>query len=103
MTVGAYEAKFQFLSRYSTQLVTTEEERIHLFVKGLNPELQVFSIHMTSACKSFNEVKDFVKKVEGVRRDEQANVLAKRPKNTCHFHSSYSRDLGKPTLAPRPI
>ena len=27
MTVAAYEAKFHALSRYATQLVTTEEER----------------------------------------------------------------------------
>lgn len=36
MYVAAYEAKFHVLSRYDTQLVTTEEERIRLFVKGLN-------------------------------------------------------------------
>ena len=29
MFVAAYEAKFHALSRYATQLVTTEEERIH--------------------------------------------------------------------------
>ncbi|WMV58289.1 hypothetical protein MTR67_051674 [Solanum verrucosum] len=39
--VADYEAKFHALSRYATQLVTTEEERTHLFVKGLNFELQV--------------------------------------------------------------
>ncbi|WMV09188.1 hypothetical protein MTR67_002573 [Solanum verrucosum] len=33
MTVGAYEANYHALSRYATQLVTTEEERICLFVK----------------------------------------------------------------------
>ncbi|KAH0709266.1 hypothetical protein KY284_010693 [Solanum tuberosum] len=38
MTVASYEAKFHALSRYATQLVTTKEERIRLFVKGLDPE-----------------------------------------------------------------
>jgi len=66
MIVASYEAKLHILSRYATHLVTTEEERICLFVKVLNPELQVLSVHMTSAGKSFNEVTDFVKKVEGV-------------------------------------
>ncbi|KAH0665419.1 hypothetical protein KY285_026625 [Solanum tuberosum] len=55
MSVAAYEAKFHALSRYATQLVTTEEERIRLFIKGLNSELQVLSIHMTSVGKNFNE------------------------------------------------
>ncbi|XP_055824454.1 uncharacterized protein LOC129892981 [Solanum dulcamara] len=41
MTVSTYEVKFHTLSRYATHLVTTEEERIRLFMKGLNPELQV--------------------------------------------------------------
>ncbi|KAH0745921.1 hypothetical protein KY285_007578 [Solanum tuberosum] len=77
MSVAAYEAKFHALSRYATQLVTTEEERIWLFIRGLNSELQVLSVHMTSAGRSFNEVKDYVKKVE--------------------------RGSGRPTLAAKPI
>ncbi|WMV32385.1 hypothetical protein MTR67_025770 [Solanum verrucosum] len=40
MFVAAYEAKFHALSRYATQLVTTEEERIRLFIRGRNSELQ---------------------------------------------------------------
>lgn len=36
MFVAAYEAKFNALSRYVMQLVTTEEERIHLFIEGSN-------------------------------------------------------------------
>ena len=63
MFVAAYEAKFNALSTYATQLVTTEEERILLFLKGLNSELHVFSVHMTSAVKSFNEVTNYVQKV----------------------------------------
>uniref|UniRef100_M1DTU6 Uncharacterized protein n=1 Tax=Solanum tuberosum TaxID=4113 RepID=M1DTU6_SOLTU len=37
---------------------------------------------MTSAGRSFNEVTDYVKKVEGVRRDGQAKAWAKRAKNS---------------------
>ncbi|KAH0746089.1 hypothetical protein KY285_007746 [Solanum tuberosum] len=55
ISMAAYEAKFHALSRCAMQLVTTEEERIRLFVKRLNSELQVLSIHMTSAEKTFNE------------------------------------------------
>lgn len=66
MIVADYEAMFHALSRYVMQLVTTNEECIHFFIKGLNPELQVLCVHMTSAGKSFNEMTDFVNKVEGV-------------------------------------
>ena len=37
--VAAYEAKFHALSHHSTQLLTTEEKRIWLYVKGLNDDL----------------------------------------------------------------
>jgi len=67
MSVAAYEAKFHALSRYDTQLMTTEEEKICLFVKGLNSELQVLSVHMTSAGKIINDISYPVKKVEGMR------------------------------------
>lgn len=49
MFVAGYEAKLNAFSRYDKQLVTTEEERIHIFIKGLNFELQILSTHMTSA------------------------------------------------------
>uniref|UniRef100_M1DMD8 'chromo' domain containing protein n=1 Tax=Solanum tuberosum TaxID=4113 RepID=M1DMD8_SOLTU len=53
--------------------------------------------------KIFNEVIDFVKKVEGVRHDGQAKVLAKKAKNSGNFQGCYSRGLVRPTLASRPI
>lgn len=70
MAVDAYESNFHALSRYATQFVTTKEDRIRLFVKVLYLELQVLSVHMTSAGKSFNEVTNYVRKVEGFRSDE---------------------------------
>lgn len=51
------------------QLVTIEEERIHLFINVLNHKLHVLHVHINSASKSFNEMIDFVKKVEGGRLD----------------------------------
>lgn len=40
---------------------------------------------MTSVEKSFNEVTDIVKRVEGVRRDGQAKAWEKRDKNWVTF------------------
>ena len=99
MTVAPYEVKFHALSRYATQLVTHEEERIRLFIRGLNSELQVLSVHMTSAGRSFNEVTDYVKKVERVRRNGQAKAWAKRARNSSNFQGSYSKGFGRPTLS----
>ena len=65
MFVVAYEAKFYALSRYDTQLVTTEEERIYFVIREINSELQVLYVHMTSTWKRFKEVPNYVKKVEG--------------------------------------
>ncbi|KAH0652758.1 hypothetical protein KY289_030436 [Solanum tuberosum] len=103
MFVASYKAKFHALSRYVTQLVNTEEERIRLFIRGLNSELQVLSVHMTFARRSFNEVTDYVKKAEGVRRDGQAKVWAKRAKNLGNFQGSYSKGSGRTTLAAKSI
>lgn len=67
-TVAAYEIKFYALFRYVTQLMIVKEERIWLFVKSLNLELQILFIHMILAGQSFNEVTNFVKNFEGVRK-----------------------------------
>lgn len=42
-----------------------------MFIRGLNSELQELYVYMTSAGRSFNEVTDYVKNVEGVRQDSQ--------------------------------
>ena len=62
MIVVAYEAKFHALSRYATQLMTTEKERIRLLITGLNSMLHILSLHMTSAERTFNEVANFFMK-----------------------------------------
>lgn len=80
MSLAAYVAKFHAFSRYTTQLVTIEEERIQLFTRGLNSELQVLSIHMTSAERSFNEGTTYVNKVEGVRRYDHAKACLREPR-----------------------
>lgn len=39
MAITAYDAKFHALSKYATQLVNIEDDKIWLFFKGLNPKL----------------------------------------------------------------
>ena len=84
MFVTAFETKFLDLSWYATQLVSTKE-RIRNFIRDLNFEMQVLSVHMTSIEKFFNEVTDYVKKVEGVRPDGEAKVLYKNANNSGKF------------------
>lgn len=80
MIIVSYEAKFHDWSRYATLFVTIGEERIWFFIKDMDPKLQVLSIQMTSIGKSYNEVIDIVKKIDGVRNVAQAKTLAKRPR-----------------------
>ena len=58
----------------------------------MNFELQGFFVHVTFAGKSFNEVTDYVKKVEGGRQDGQAKALAKKAKILGHSQGSYARN-----------
>lgn len=90
MFVSSSEANFNVLSRYATQFVTTKEERSWLSDRGLNPDLQIFSIHMTSGGKRFNEVTKCVK-LKRVRRDGQGKTLSKRVKGSGNFQGSYGR------------
>ena len=91
------------LCRYVTQLVTTEEKRIRFFIRGLNSKLQVLLVYMTSTRTSSNEVIDYSKKVNGVKRDGETKALSKRDKNYGNFHRSYARGSGQPTLKAKPI
>ncbi|WMV19260.1 hypothetical protein MTR67_012645 [Solanum verrucosum] len=55
----------------------TKDEWICLYVKGLNTDLLVLSVHMTFARKSFDAVTDYVKKLEGVRWAAKCNNILK--------------------------
>ena len=46
---------------------------------------------MTSAGRSFNEVTDYVKKVEGVSRHGQDKALSKRSMKSGNFKGFYDR------------
>lgn len=61
MLVAAYEDKFHLLSWYVAHLLKIEEERIHLFIKGLNTGFLIFALKMTSSDRSCQEIVDFVK------------------------------------------
>ena len=60
MSVTANEAKFHALSRYSTQLCFSPQERICRFVKGLRSDLRISALQVAAAAKSFQEVVDIV-------------------------------------------
>lgn len=63
-------------------------------------EFQVLSVHKTFAGKSFDEVINFVNKLEGVRRDGKAKALAKIDKKRSEFLGSYSRGSNRLTGQP---
>lgn len=51
MTVPAYEAMFHALSIFATQILNSEEEHIHCFMKSSNNNLQILTLHMTYLVK----------------------------------------------------
>lgn len=85
----AYEAKFNTLSRYTTQLLTFENKRIHIYIKGLNYVLQALFMHKTSTGKGFNKVLYYVKKFKGLTQAGQAKILANKLQNFRYFSGSY--------------
>ena len=91
--VTAYESKFDPLTRYSTQRVTTKEERILWFIQGYDYKLQVLSVHMTSARRSFNEVTDYVMKVVRVKRDVKVRCRLRQPRIVEILSSHMLEDL----------
>lgn len=56
--------------------------------------MQVLSVRMISVGKSFNEVTDYSKKIEGVQQVGHAKVLAKKSKNVGTFRGSSSKGSG---------
>ena len=92
ISVTAYEAKFQALSRYATQLCFSPKERIRRFVKGLRSDLQIPALQVATATKSFQEVVDFVIEVEGVKaNDFTLASTSKKFRKGGEFSGSYSR------------
>ena len=104
MSVTAYEARFRALSRYATQLCFSPQERIRRFVKGLRSDLQILSLQVSTAAKSFQEVVDFVIEVEGVKPDDFTMASAtKKFREGGDFNGSYSRGQGSGGYSVRPI
>lgn len=66
------------MSRYALPILPTEKERIRRFVKGLNVGLQLPALQMVFAGKTFQEVVEFVKSVEGLKQDGYARNAEKK-------------------------
>ena len=95
MSVNAYEARFRALSRYTTQLCFSPQERICRFVKGLRSELRISALQIAATAKSFQEVVDFVIEVEGMKPDDfTPTSTSKRFRKGGEFNGSYTRGQG---------
>ena len=104
MSVTTYEAKFCALSRYATKLCFSLQERIRRFVKGLRSDLQIPTLLVATAAKSFQEVVDFVIEVEGVKPDNFTMAsTSKKFRTGGEFSGSYSRGQSSGGYPARPI
>lgn len=76
---------------------------IWLFIKGLNTDIQVLSIHITFVGKTFNYIADEVKKLKGVKLVGQAKALSKKSHNVNNFSGSYPKGHRQKTYSALPI
>ena len=90
--MASYEAKFYPLSIYPKQLVTMKQEKIWLFRRSLDFKLQMLSVHITSVGRSFNEVTNYVVKVDGVKQDGQSKGCLRWPRILEHFRPPMLED-----------
>uniref|UniRef100_M1DFU9 Uncharacterized protein n=1 Tax=Solanum tuberosum TaxID=4113 RepID=M1DFU9_SOLTU len=74
----------RFESEETNEFILDCYERLHKL--GIVHQHGVEFVTFQLEGKSFNEVTDFVKKVEGVRRDGHAKSLVKKSKNTAWEH-----------------
>jgi len=73
-------------------------------VKGLRSDLQISTLQVVAAAKSFQEVVDFVIEVEGVKPDDFSMAsTTKKFRKGGEFSGSYSRGQSSGSYPARPI
>ncbi|GAB2283640.1 hypothetical protein Dimus_039613 [Dionaea muscipula] len=105
MKISAYDAKFSELSRFAPELVATEEDKMFLFLKGMNPDLQV----LVRGLKCLSLV-DMVERAAGIDDEIQIQRDAgqKRPRETqtvshgASSRSSFKKSKSKQTSSFTP-
>ena len=65
LTVSEYEIQFTKLSKFATELLTTEQRRVRRFVQGLNMEIQ--EALAAAQITTFTEVLEKAQRVEIAR------------------------------------
>ncbi|XP_070017093.1 uncharacterized protein [Nicotiana sylvestris] len=91
MTVMQYEMWFSGLAHHAVWLVPTDRERIMRFVNGLTYQLRILITRERVTGATFKEVVDIASEIELVRRHDQEEREAKRPRGSGNFSSAPSR------------
>ncbi|GAB2278265.1 hypothetical protein Dimus_039277 [Dionaea muscipula] len=105
MKIVAYDAKFSELSRFAPELVSTEEDKMFLFLKGMDPDLQVPVRGLK--CLSLADMIERASDIEdGIQIQRDAGQ--KRPRETqtvshgASTGSSFKKSKSRPTSSFTP-
>lgn len=76
MTISECEVKFHELSRHSTTILHTEEERVPCFMCGLRFQLRIETEPVVSTGRSFIDVIDHARTIEHIPSRGPSGSLA---------------------------
>nr|XP_027096157.1 uncharacterized protein LOC113716056 [Coffea arabica] len=100
LSVAEYETQFTKLSRFTPDLVSTEQKRIRRFVQGLNIEIQ--EALAAAQLDTFNQVLEKAQRIETVRGQVKAfHDRKRRQSGTRNFNAGQSSRNEPPTKMGR--
>ncbi|GAB2290629.1 hypothetical protein Dimus_038109 [Dionaea muscipula] len=98
MTVSAYDAKFSELSRFAPELVSTEEDKMYLFLKGMDPDLQVLvrglrCLSLADMVERASDIEDGIQiqRDAGQKRPRETQTMSQGASSVSSFKKSKSR------------
>jgi len=84
MSVAEYEIRFHELSCHADMILSTEEERVRCFVRGLRLQLRLETQSLVSVGRFFLDVVDHTSTIEYLRREAQGGSEKRARHEGCY-------------------